>query len=49
MKQMIPPHQPDGERLTTFKGFQLSAFQIESVAAIRRGENLLVSAPTGAV
>ena len=35
-------------RVTTFKGFQLSAFQIQSVEAIRRGENLLVSAPTGA-
>jgi len=48
MKQMIPKSTPDNERLTQFKGFQLSAFQIESVAAIRRGENLLVSAPTGA-
>ncbi|MFT5081738.1 MAG: superfamily II RNA helicase, partial [Planctomycetota bacterium] len=35
-------------RVTTFKGFTLSAFQIQSVEAIRRGENLLVSAPTGA-
>ena len=34
--------------MTTFKGFTLSAFQIQSVEAIRRGENLLVSAPTGA-
>lgn len=38
----------ESERLATFKGFNLSAFQIEAVAAIRRGENLLVSAPTGA-
>ncbi|MDG2144158.1 MAG: DEAD/DEAH box helicase [Planctomycetota bacterium] len=41
--------QGGGEsRVTTFKGFTLSAFQIQSVEAIRRGENLLVSAPTGA-
>ena len=39
---------PQPDRLTEFKGFHLSAFQIEAVAAIRRGENLLVSAPTGA-
>ena len=53
---MNPHHSPDESgaadpesgRLTHFKGFTLSAFQIESVAAIRRGENLLVSAPTGA-
>ena len=56
MKQMKPHHSPaksgapdaGKERLTHFKSFTLSAFQIESVAAIRRGENLLVSAPTGA-
>ncbi len=44
-----PTDDQGGEtRVTTFKGFQLSAFQIQSVEAIRRGENLLVSAPTGA-
>lgn len=48
MKQMNPENTSDSERVTQFKGFQLSAFQIEAVAAIRRGENLLVSAPTGA-
>ncbi|MDF1798541.1 MAG: DEAD/DEAH box helicase [Planctomycetota bacterium] len=37
-----------GERISVFKGFTLSAFQLKAVEAIRRGENLLVSAPTGA-
>jgi superfamily II RNA helicase len=43
-----PSPKGGDDRVTTFKGFQLSAFQIQSVEAIRRGENLLVSAPTGA-
>lgn len=34
--------------MTTWKGFQLSSFQIEAVAALRGGHNVLVSAPTGA-
>ena len=36
------------ERITRWGGFQLSAFQIRAVEAIRAGSNVLVSAPTGA-
>ncbi|MBL8900378.1 MAG: DEAD/DEAH box helicase [Planctomycetes bacterium] len=39
-----PQREPEIE---TFKGFQLSPFQREAIAAIRRGHNVLVSAPTG--
>jgi len=37
-----------GERTTHFHGFQLSAFQLKAVEAIRAGRNVLLSAPTGA-
>ncbi len=38
-----------GENPTTvWKGFQLSRFQQEAIAAIQQGQNVLVSAPTGA-
>ena len=47
-KPLEPLAVDDRGRVTTFKGFTLSAFQLQAVAAIRRGENLLVSAPTGA-
>ena len=33
---------------TEWKGFRLSAFQLQAVRAINAGENVLVSAPTGA-
>jgi superfamily II RNA helicase len=36
------------ERITRWRGFQLSAFQIRAIEAIRAGSNVLVSAPTGA-
>ena len=36
------------ERVLEWKGFTLSPFQVQSVEAIRRGHNVLVSAPTGA-
>jgi superfamily II RNA helicase len=36
------------ERITHWHGFQLSAFQIRAIEAIRAGSNVLVSAPTGA-
>ncbi len=35
-------------RLTEWRGFQLSSFQIRAIDAIRAGSNVLVSAPTGA-
>jgi superfamily II RNA helicase len=34
--------------ITTWKGFHLNPFQIQAIAAIRGGHNVLVSAPTGA-
>jgi superfamily II RNA helicase len=34
--------------VTHWKGFELSPFQIDAIAAIRGGHNVLVSAPTGA-
>ena len=44
-----PARSPsDDGRLTQWRGFRLSAFQIRAVAAIRAGSNVLVSAPTGA-
>jgi superfamily II RNA helicase len=42
------PAQPGPERLTHWRGFQLSIFQIQAIEALRRGSNVLVSAPTGA-
>ncbi len=39
--------QPPGT-ITRWRGYELSRFQIEAVAAIRGGHNVLVSAPTGA-
>ncbi len=45
----VPPAGPSpAERITHWRGFQLSAFQIRAVEAIRAGSNVLVSAPTGA-
>jgi len=38
----------DDPRVRVWKGFTLSPFQVQSVEAIRRGRNVLVSAPTGA-
>jgi len=38
---------PDG-RVVGWKGFKLSRFQLQAVEAIRKGHNVLVSAPTGA-
>ncbi|MFT4648835.1 MAG: superfamily II RNA helicase [Glaciecola sp.] len=35
-------------RVVQWRHFQLSAFQIQSVEAVRKGHNVLVSAPTGA-
>ena len=47
---LLQPHDvPPGEsRITTWRGFQLSSFQIRAIEAIRAGSNVLVSAPTGA-
>jgi superfamily II RNA helicase len=42
------PESSGRERITHWGGFQLSAFQIRAVEAIRAGSNVLVSAPTGA-
>ena len=43
------PSQPlPADAITHWRGFDLSPFQIEAVAAIRGGHNVLVSAPTGA-
>ena len=48
------PHQPSvvkmdqKGRVIQWKHFKLSAFQIQSVEAVRNGHNVLVSAPTGA-
>src|SRR5262245_36867953 len=46
---MSAPSAPahDG-RITSWRGFQLSAFQIQAIEALRAGSNVLVSAPTGA-
>lgn len=38
----------DDPRVRVWKGFTLSPFQVQAVEAIRRGRNVLVSAPTGA-
>jgi superfamily II RNA helicase len=48
--QPQPSHsRPDSPaRITHWRGFQLSAFQIRAIEAIRAGSNVLVSAPTGA-
>jgi len=43
-----PQSPAAGERITHWGGFQLSAFQIRAIEAIRAGSNVLVSAPTGA-
>ena len=47
-----PPSGPPGDRasgrVTEWKGFRLSLFQIQAVEALNSGENVLVSAPTGA-
>jgi len=49
MTQGSNARRPGAERpVSEWKGFQLSAFQIQAIAALRRGENVLVSAPTGA-
>jgi superfamily II RNA helicase len=46
---MHPAASPaPSERITRWRGFQLSAFQIRAIEAIRAGSNVLVSAPTGA-
>ena len=37
-----------GERGFALGAFQLDAFQLDAIAAIDRGENVLVAAPTGA-
>ncbi|HED65021.1 MAG TPA: DEAD/DEAH box helicase, partial [Planctomycetes bacterium] len=34
--------------VTEWKGFRLSSFQIQAIEAIGQGDNVLVSAPTGA-
>jgi len=39
---------PPSDRITHWRGFQLSAFQIRAIEALRAGSNVLVSAPTGA-
>jgi superfamily II RNA helicase len=41
------PELPPGT-ITRWRGFELSPFQVEAIAAIRGGHNVLVSAPTGA-
>jgi superfamily II RNA helicase len=49
MAQGNPEKERESARpVSEWKGFKLSAFQIQAVAALRRGENVLVSAPTGA-
>ncbi|MSR61562.1 MAG: DEAD/DEAH box helicase [Planctomycetes bacterium] len=46
---MPEPASPSSDpRITHWRGFQLSAFQIKAIEAIRAGSNVLVSAPTGA-
>jgi len=39
---------PTRAPVTEWKGFRLSAFQIQAIRAITEGQNVLVSAPTGA-
>lgn len=39
---------PPSGALTHWKGFELNAFQVRAIDAIRGGHNVLVSAPTGA-
>ncbi len=45
-----PPRPPatSPEPLRVWRGFQLQAFQIQAIAGIESGANVLVSAPTGA-
>jgi hypothetical protein len=43
----VTEYAPDG-RIIRWKGFTLSRFQLQAIDAIRRGCNVLVSAPTGA-
>ncbi len=43
-----PQQNEETDRVTHWKGYQLSIFQIQAVAAVRSGANVLVSAPTGA-
>jgi len=45
--QHITEYAPDG-RIVRWKGYTLSRFQLQAVDAIRKGCNVLVSAPTGA-
>ncbi|MBK7643745.1 MAG: DEAD/DEAH box helicase [Planctomycetes bacterium] len=42
------PVELPSDAIRSWRGFQLSPFQVEAVAAIRGGHNVLVSAPTGA-
>ena len=44
------PLFPEGgpEVLSEWKGYRLLDFQVRAIAALRRGENVLLSAPTGA-
>ncbi|MEZ6018444.1 MAG: DEAD/DEAH box helicase [Planctomycetota bacterium] len=43
----VTEYAPDG-RIVKWKGYTLSRFQLQAIDAIRRGCNVLVSAPTGA-
>ena len=43
-----PARAPEPGAITEWKGYTLNPFQVEAVAAIRGGHNVLVSAPTGA-
>ncbi|MEZ6016925.1 MAG: DEAD/DEAH box helicase [Planctomycetota bacterium] len=43
----VTEYAPDG-RIIRWKGYTLSRFQLQAIDAIRRGCNVLVSAPTGA-
>jgi superfamily II RNA helicase len=45
--QHVTEYAPDG-RIVRWKGYTLSRFQLQAVDAIRKGCNVLVSAPTGA-
>lgn len=49
-RPLPPPTEVYGKdgRVTGWKGFTLSRFQLQAVDAIRSGKNVLVSAPTGA-
>jgi superfamily II RNA helicase len=42
------PEEEKAPPTTVWKGFKLSSFQQEAIGAIRAGQNVLVSAPTGA-